>query len=104
MEVPGLGLYPDGGFGPDRPVTRAEFAQMMQGLMVLESGDRSLATRYFGEASKFPNMRADHFAYNAAVLCVQRGVLQPEDDGRFEPDRPVSGAEAVLGIKKALGL
>ena len=105
MEIPGLELYPDGGFGPDQPVSRIEFAQIMQGLLVLGAGDRSLATKYIGEkASRFPDLRADHFAYNAATLCVQRGILQPETDGKLLPDRPVSGAEAILGVKKALGL
>ena len=105
MEIPGLEVYPDGGFGPDRPVTRIEFAQMMQGLLVLGTGDRNLATEYIGEKqSRFPDLRADHFGYNAAALCVQRGILQPETDGKLLPDQPVSGAEAILGIKKALEL
>ena len=104
MEIPGLELYPDGRFGPKRPVTRAEFAQIMQGLVVVGMRDRDLATKYFGEASRFSDMRADHFAYNAAVLCIQRGLIEPRADGRFWPDEPVSGAQAILGIKKALGM
>ena len=104
LEVPGMELYPDGSFGPERPVTRAEFAQMIQGLLVVRMKDRELATQFFGEASRFEDLRPDHFAYNAAVLCIQRGLISARADGKFGPDQPVSGAEAILGIKKVLGI
>jgi tetratricopeptide (TPR) repeat protein len=104
LEIPGLELFPDGRFGPNEPVTRASYAQIMQGLLALDTKESDLATKYFGETSRFTDLRSDHFAYNAAILCIQRGILQPRSDGLFGPDDPVSGAEAILGIKVALGL
>jgi tetratricopeptide (TPR) repeat protein len=104
LNIPGLELYPDGRFGAESPVTRAEFAQVMQGLLALGNRESDLATRYFGEASRFGDLRSDHFAYNAAVITIQRGILVARKDGSFGPDEPVSGAEAILGIKVALGL
>ena len=103
MNVPGIELDPNGQFGPARPITRVEFAQIMQGLLALERKDRELATRYFGEASRFGDLRSDHFAYNAAVVCIQRGIIQPRPDGRFYPQGTVSGAEVILGIKETMG-
>ena len=103
MDVPGLELYPDGRFGPMQPITRAEFARIMQGLMAVRMNDHRLATTYFGEVSRVEDLRADHFAYNAAVVCIQRGVVLPRSDGRFGPDEPLSGAEVVLGVVKTLG-
>lgn len=100
LEVAGLGLYPDGRFGPDDPVTRATFAQVVQGILVLVTGDQGLATKYVGEASRFADVRPDAYYYNAAALCVDRGFLRSDKiSGHFKPEVTVSGAEALLAIK-----
>ncbi len=100
LEVAGLGLYPDGRFGPDDPVTRATFAQVAQGILLLVTGDQGLATKYVGETSRFADVRPDAYYYNAAALCVDRGFLRSDKiSGQFRPETPVSGAEALLAIK-----
>jgi hypothetical protein len=60
-----------------------------------------LSSRYIGETSRFPDVRADHFSYNAIALSVDRGIMRPDSvSGRFRPSDPVSGAEALLIIRE----
>lgn len=96
---------PDGSFQPDVLVTRAEFALMVEDVMVLLTGDDSLTRRYIGEkSSHFPDVRTDHPAYNAINLTVERGILNAGKDGRFGVSDTISGAESLLAIRTLSGL
>ena len=51
--------------------------------------------------SRFPDVRDDVYYYNAAALVVDRGLMQADGlAGEFRPGEEVSGADAVLGIKR----
>ncbi len=101
LGVQGLELFPDGAFRPDEPIARIHYALVTQGVLVLLSGDKGLTTRYIGEESRFPDLRADNYAYNAAALSVERGVMQVDRrSGAFRPDEGVSGAEALVIIRE----
>ncbi len=102
LGVNGLEILPDGSFRPDVPISRAEYALVNQGILVLLSGDRTLSTRYVGEPSRFPDVRSDFYAYNAIAVCVERGLLQVTDrrTGLFDPDAPVAGADALLVVRE----
>ena len=92
---------PDHTFQPDHKVTRAEYAQMLLRVLVLISNDESLYTKHFGEeSSMFPDIRTDHFAYNALALCATRGILKAEMNGEIGYNKTVSGAEALLIIRQ----
>ena len=100
LKVPGLEAYPDGSFKPNDPVTRKDLARVLQGLLVLITKDQGLSTRFVGTQSRFPDVRADVYYYNAVALAVERGLMQVGKlEGTFRPDATVSGAEAVLAIK-----
>ena len=72
-----------------------------QGVLVLLSGDPTLATRYIGESSRFPDVHGDFYAYNAIALSTERGFMAVDKrTGKFFPDRTVSGAEALLTIRE----
>ena len=74
---------------------------MNQGILTLITGDASLATRYVGEASRFPDVRGDFYAYNAIALNAERGIMPADSiSGCFRPDDPVSGPEALLIIRQ----
>ena len=101
LGIPGLEAFPDGTFRPDQPVTRANYALANQGVLILLTGDGSLSTRYVGEASRFPDVRGDFYAYNAIALNAERGIMSADKvSGRFRPEAPVSGAEALLIIRE----
>ena len=98
----GLEVYPDGNFYPDNSLTRAQYAQANQAILILLSGDQSLRHAYMGQESRFPDLRADNYAYNALSLCLERGLLKISDrrTGAVNPEGPVSGAEALLAIRE----
>ena len=102
LGIHGLEVYPDGNFYPDNHLTRAQYAQVGQSILILLSGDRNLSTRYIGEESRFPDVRSDFYAYNAIVLCLERGLLKIADrrTGTVEPNGTVSGADVLLAIRE----
>lgn len=92
---------PTGKFDPDQPVTRAEFAYLCQNMIVLITQDNSLLTRFIGEATQFPDVRADNWAYNAISLCASRGIMTGDTiTGRFNPQGTITGADALLMIRQ----
>ena len=99
-QIPGLEPYPDHTFRPDDAITRANYAQVMQGIMILVTGDESLATKYIGEQSRFPDVPGTHFAYNAMALMVDRGIMAADKiHGTFKLNQTMSGADALLAIR-----
>jgi len=99
IAIDGMETFPDHTFRPDELVTRADYAGFLQHIIVLVTGDQSILTKYLGETSHFPDMRSDNWAYNAAVLCVDRGIMKTKMDGSFGPMESVSGADALLVIR-----
>jgi len=98
-QVPGLEPYPDHTFRPDEFITRANYAQVMQSVMIMATGDQSLATKYIGENSRFPDVPGTHFAYNAMALMVDRGIMNADKiSGVFQLNKNMSGADALLAI------
>ena len=96
-----MDLFPDGNFGPDVAVTRANYARFIQNIIVAVSGDQSLKTKYVGSESRFPDVNASHYAYNAICLAVDRGVMQADTiRGTFRMSDTVSGADALLIVRK----
>lgn len=99
-QITGLEPYPDHTFRPDEAITRANYAQVMQGIMILVTGDENLATKYVGEQSRFPDVSGTHFAYNAMALMVDRGIMKADKiSGAFKLNDPMSGADALLAIR-----
>ncbi len=92
---------PDNTFRPEKPLTRASYARVNQGILDLITADQGLSTRYVGEESRFPDVRGDSYAYNAIAVSVERGIMSADRiTGRFRPDETVSGAEALLMIRE----
>jgi len=64
------------------------------------TGDESLATKYIGENSRFPDVPGTHFAYNAMALMVDRGIMSADKiSGAFQLNKNMSGADALLAIR-----
>lgn len=99
--VKGLDLYPDRTFRPQAAVTRAEAAMVFEDIVVRATGDKALATRYIGQESHFPDVRGDHSAFNAIMLCTTRGVMQADiRTGAFRPLGRLSGVEALGAVQR----
>ena len=101
LGVKGLSPDPAHRFHPDQELKRAEFAQLIQDLLIRITKDRSLSTRYIGEPSPFPDVNQNVWYYNAARTVVNRGLMTADNKvtGEFNPMEPVSGADALLTIR-----
>ncbi|KAA0258135.1 S-layer homology domain-containing protein [Deferribacter autotrophicus] len=87
-------------FFPNKPLTRKEFALILEDVLVKLTGDESLPRKYFGqENSPYPDVRATAPWFNAVMNVVTRGLMETELSGEFRPDDYVDGAEALLAIR-----
>ena len=100
--VRGLEVYPDGTFRPGEAVDRASYAMMIEDILVKLTGDESLATKYIGNPSPFPDLRSDLPYFNAVMVMTSRGIMEAVDitSGEFAPLRPIAGVDALLVIRK----
>jgi hypothetical protein len=100
LRVRGLEPGPNHTFGPDTLITKSEFALMLEDILVKVSGDEKLATKYIGAPSLFPDVRSDHYTFNAVMVVTSRGFIEADKaTGEFKPADPVSGADALLAVR-----
>jgi len=101
LGVRGLENDPAARFFPNKKITRAEFALMIQDVLVKVSRDRKIETQFIGESSPFPDVRPDLYYYNAARVVVSRNLMQVsrKATGEFGPSDPVLGADALLVLR-----
>lgn len=87
-------------FRPSEPVTRKEFALVLEDVLVKLTGDQSLASAFFGhERSPYPDVPATSAWYNAIMSVTTRSIMETELSGEFRPNDAVDGAEAMLAIR-----
>lgn len=100
--IKGIESYPDHTFKPDQKITRADYAIMIEDILVRATGDEKLATKFIGSPSPFPDLRNDLSYYNAVMVCTRRGIMETKNiaTGEFDPMGSVSGADALLIIRK----
>jgi tetratricopeptide (TPR) repeat protein len=100
--VRGLEAYPDGSFHPNDMVDRATYAMMLEDILIKVSGDNSLATKFIGSASPFPDLRSDLPYFNAVMVVTSRTIMESKDllTNEFAPLGPVPGVDALLIIRK----
>ena len=86
--------YPNGTFGPDNTITRAEFVAM--------------AMRFAGVSGKtgsigFPDVASTHWAAGYIAAAADGGYLSGYPDGTFGPDNQITRAEAVTILNNLRG-
>jgi len=102
MQIRGLEVFPDGAFRPNEFIDRATYAMMIEDILIKVSGDNALATKFIGNTSPFPDLRADLPYFNAVMVLTSRGIMEAKDisSGEFAPAGPVPGVDALLVIRK----
>ena len=83
--------YPDGTFGGEKNITRAEFV--------------TLLVNFFGTkdvSCNFNDVKTSHWAYKYIATATSYGWLSGYEDGSFRPDRAITRAEAVAVINRVL--
>lgn len=87
--------YPDGTFGPEKAVTRAEFAVMLINALKPAANEAALT---FSDTPKIATWARKSVAY-----AVQLGIVHGYSDGSFRPDAAITRAEMAAMIAAALG-
>ncbi len=101
LQIRGLEAGPNHKFEPDKLITKGEFALMLEDILIKVNGDEKLATKFIGATSPFPDVRNDHYAFNAIMMATSRGYLEADKaTGEFRASDPVSGADALLSIRE----
>jgi hypothetical protein len=75
---------------------------MLEDILIKVTGDNSLATKFIGMTSPFPDLRSDLPYFNAVMAVTSRGIMEAKDmtTGEFAPFAPVAGVDALLIIRK----
>lgn len=101
LQIRGLEAGPNHKFDPDKIITKGEFALMLEDILIKVSGDEKLATKFLGATSPFPDVRNDHYAFNAIMTVTTRNFLEADKaTGEFRAGDTVSGADALLAIRE----
>jgi|GEM_PF-5523791 len=89
--------YPDGTFGPDHPMTRAE---MVEAFLNLTEG----AHRYARIGNRFLDVSQGDWFYPAVAYFTNIGALSGFPDGTFRPNRYITNAEFASFAVRAFNL
>lgn len=80
-------------FQPDKPVTRAEFAQMLSAAFGYQSG---------GEAGVFADVRADDWYVKPVMALYRAGIVSGIGDGLFGAEETLSRQDMALMLSRVL--
>ena len=85
--------YLDGTFRPDSPVSRSELVKLIAAYFDWPEAEG---------ASAFSDVPAGHWAAAPIACAAEQGWISGYPDGSFRPDSPISRAEAVKILNRAL--
>lgn len=86
--------YPDGSFKPNAPVTRAEFAAMVDAAFPNASAVRT--------GGKFADIPKNYWASAAIERAYQKGFLAGYPGGVFQPNQKIPRAQALVSLSSGL--
>lgn len=88
-----LGGFPDGSFRPDQPVTRAQFAAIVDHAFRLSGGQA---------ARSFRDVPRSYWAARAIGDASASGLVAGFPDGNFRPDEAVTRAQALTVFARGI--
>ena len=83
-------------FRPDDPLTRADFAELLQ-RMQLARFQLTQYPNWYGDPVEASDLDNAHWAYNAVNRAYQDGWLEMKD-GKIRPDEPITCAEMATAL------
>ncbi|OKH42976.1 beta-Ig-H3/fasciclin [Calothrix sp. HK-06] len=89
--------FPDGTYKPEQPVTRAEFAAIIQKAFN-QNRVRQLPT------GGFRDIRSNFWAAQAITTAFETGFLSGYPDNTFRPNQQITKVQAVVSLASGLGL
>jgi S-layer homology domain/Caspase domain len=89
--ISGIG---DGTFRPDAPVTRAQFAALI---------NKAYAPAPVREGINFSDVPSNYWAFNAIQTASKGGYMAGYADGTFKPDQNIPRVQLVVAIANGMG-
>ncbi|BAY13655.1 fasciclin domain-containing protein [Calothrix sp. NIES-2098] len=89
--------FPDGTFKPDQPVTRAQFAAMIQKAFN-QNPVRQLPS------GGFSDVPANYWAADAIRVAYETGFMSGYPGNRFLPNEQIPKVQAIVALSSGLGL
>ncbi len=87
--------FPDGSFKPNEPVTRAQFAA------IINKAFKPKSTR---AAITFKDVASNYWAYNAIQIASSSPFLSGYPDFTFKPEQQIPRVQALVALANGLGL
>ncbi|MBW4506519.1 MAG: DUF1565 domain-containing protein [Scytonematopsis contorta HA4267-MV1] len=87
--------FPDSTFKPNDPVTRAQFAVIV---------NKALAPAAKREGKNFRDVKTDFWGFAAIQAAVRGGYLSGYEDGSFRPQQQIPRVQALVALASGLGL
>ena len=79
---------------PDQLMTRAELAFVLEDLVIGQTGNQELATKYVGsESSPFVDVKETQPTFNSIMTVSTLHLLPARDSNHFAPMDPATPAE-----------
>ncbi|MEN9216626.1 MAG: S-layer homology domain-containing protein [Gloeomargarita sp. HHBFW_bins_162] len=91
-----IGGYPDGSFRPNNPVTRAEFATMVNRAFLSGSGVQGRVG--------FRDVPRNFWAYDAINQAAGAGFLSGYPDGAFRPGQNIPRVQVLVALSSGLNI
>jgi hypothetical protein len=91
--------YPDGTFGPEKTITRAEFAK----IAVYMAGLQAVANGMQGTPSSFKDVSSDFWGNGWINVAAAQGFVKGYPDGTFKPQAQITQAEVITVQLRILG-
>ncbi|MCR8643974.1 S-layer homology domain-containing protein [Paenibacillus sp. N1-5-1-14] len=79
--------YPDGTFGPEKSITRAEMAAIL---------DRTFNKPEIAQLPIYPDVNKQHWASSAITRVSAMGLMKGYPDGNFKPEQFITRAEMAV--------
>jgi tetratricopeptide (TPR) repeat protein len=90
-------------FQPRAQVRRVDLAEAANALLRIVARTRPAVQARIAARPTIPDVSPSHLNYPAIAAAVSAGVL-PLDGGRFDTERPVSGADAIAALDRLRAL
>lgn len=88
--------YPDGTFGPERSITRAEFAKIIVGVKGTTLVNPAQPT--------YQDAARSNWYYQYVETATQAGLVMGDGKGKFRPNDQISRQEIAIILVRAMGM
>lgn len=85
--------FPDGKFGPESPITRAQYAAIIAKTFQLPAANKN---------SNFTDVKPDFWAKAAIISAANMGFISGFPDGTFRPNQNLTKIQAIVSIVNGL--